>query len=232
MSNDRDPWRDGRECWDRMRVWLGDNATYSDGEAALSALSDLGTMRHLLQLVELAAVRDARRDGRSWTEIATRLGISRQSAWERWRDLDEPLLPTETVTALVTEVVAEHVSEAAGGRRRAAKVKVPNVVGLPVPEAIRILTEAALLPIGPDPDAPDPIATARPGSVVTDQSPESGAKVPARSWVRLWISGGGDGGVREPRNPPPGPQEISISLNASSGPMTFTEAYAVEEKTD
>ena len=27
--------------------------------------------------------------GKSWAEIATHLGVTRQSAWERWRDLDD-----------------------------------------------------------------------------------------------------------------------------------------------
>jgi hypothetical protein len=184
-------------------------------------------------------VRGARRDGRSWTEIATRLGISRQSAWERWRDVDdspptplEPFGSTEAVAAVMADAASEQISEQAGWRRRRGSVRVPNVVGLPVTEAVRVVTESGLLPIGPDPDVPDPIVMAKPGSVVTDQSPESGAKVAPRSRVRLWISGGDGDGVREPRNPPPGPQEISISLSASSGPMIFTETYAVEEETD
>jgi biotin operon repressor len=34
------------------------------------------------------AVKTARQGGSSWAEVATMLGISRQAAWERWRDLD------------------------------------------------------------------------------------------------------------------------------------------------
>jgi transposase-like protein len=204
-----------------MRVWLGDTAaTSSDGAGGLAALSDLGTVRNLLELIELAAVRAARRDGRSWTEIATRLGISRQSAWERWRDVDDsrpgppgPFGSTEAVAAVPADAAAEQISEQAGWRRRRGSVRVPNVVGLPVTEAVRVVTESGLLPIGPDPDAPDPIVMAKPGSVVIDQSPESGAKVAPRSWIRLWISGDDGDGVREPRNPSPDPQRLTATLD-------------------
>jgi hypothetical protein len=34
-------------------------------------------------------VREARKAGLSWTDIATALGVTRQSAWERWHELDE-----------------------------------------------------------------------------------------------------------------------------------------------
>ncbi|WP_458114598.1 helix-turn-helix domain-containing protein [Arthrobacter sp. R1-13] len=36
-------------------------------------------------------MRQARKAGLSWTEIATALGVTRQSAWERWRELDKTL---------------------------------------------------------------------------------------------------------------------------------------------
>jgi hypothetical protein len=44
--------------------------------------------------------------------------------------------------------------------------------------------------------------------VVTDQSPESGAKVPRGSSIRLWLyyGDGGSAGVREPRRPRPDPK--------------------------
>jgi DNA-binding Lrp family transcriptional regulator len=57
-------------------------------EAAERALQDIRLVRALLQQAELNAVRTARSGGASWAEVATMLGISRQSAWERWRDLD------------------------------------------------------------------------------------------------------------------------------------------------
>jgi len=45
-----------------------------------------------------------------------------------------------------------------------------------------------------------------PDAVVTDQSPESGAKVPVGTTVTLWIERGGGSGVREPRRPLPRPR--------------------------
>lgn len=36
-------------------------------------------------------MREARKAGLSWTEIAGALGVTRQSAWERFHELDETL---------------------------------------------------------------------------------------------------------------------------------------------
>jgi len=57
-----------------------------DGDAALEALVDVHLVRGLLKRAELEAVTTARRNGKSWTEIATMLDITRQSAWERWHE--------------------------------------------------------------------------------------------------------------------------------------------------
>ena len=38
---------------------------------------------------ELGTVEQARQLGMSWAEIGSRLGISRQAAWEKWHELDE-----------------------------------------------------------------------------------------------------------------------------------------------
>jgi biotin operon repressor len=43
-------------------------------------------IRGLLETAELHSVSKARSEGHSWNEIATALGVSRQSAWEKWRD--------------------------------------------------------------------------------------------------------------------------------------------------
>jgi hypothetical protein len=72
----RNPWHGGCEAWERLARRLG------SGEEALGALSDIGLVRRQLDQAELEAVRAARRDRKSWAEIATRLGVSRQSAWE------------------------------------------------------------------------------------------------------------------------------------------------------
>src|ERR1700691_2303110 len=94
MSKGKGPWQDGRRAWERLDGWHQDDRSArpghpDDGNGALTALSDVGLVRHLLDQAELVAVRTARRHGKSWAEIATKLGVTRQSAWERWRDLDE-----------------------------------------------------------------------------------------------------------------------------------------------
>src|SRR5579875_3579730 len=96
MSKRRGPWEDGHRAWTRLTVWHDGRhgaASHSPGDAALDAMTDVGTLRRLLDQAELAAVRAARRDTKSWAEIATQLGITRQSAWERWRELDEEETP-------------------------------------------------------------------------------------------------------------------------------------------
>src|SRR6476659_5254166 len=92
MGKSIDPWQDGRRAWKRLSGWQDDSASAGhpdDGDAALAALTDVGAVHRILDQFELIAVRTARRHGKSWAEIATRLGVTRQSAWERWRDLDE-----------------------------------------------------------------------------------------------------------------------------------------------
>ena len=65
-------------------------------DQAMHALADVAEVRRALDQAELSAVRTARRHARSWTEIATMLAITRQSAWERWRDLDDA--PDDTLS--------------------------------------------------------------------------------------------------------------------------------------
>src|ERR1700730_18697453 len=98
--NIADAWEQARQAWRRLAA-AGERQGDVDG---LDALSDIGVVRRMLDQAELAAVRTARSHGRSWAEIATHLGVTRQSAWERWRDLDdsprgEPPLSSES-TAL------------------------------------------------------------------------------------------------------------------------------------
>lgn len=172
----------------------------------MASLSDIGVVRRMLDQAELAAVRTARLRGKSWAEIATHLGVTRQSAWERWRDLDDA--PREPQPGReppgLADTAAHLVEMSVRERRRASKVRVPNVVGLEWSEAQRVLSSDGLVAINADPDTPIDL---RSGSwIVRDQSPESGARVPAGSDVRLWLRGDGDAGVREPRRPRPTPQ--------------------------
>lgn len=89
----RHPWQNGRRAWERLYGW---HSGIEIGEAADSiaaaeqTLGDVRLVRGLLDTAEMNAVRMARGAGASWTEVATMLGVSRQSAWERWREIDEP----------------------------------------------------------------------------------------------------------------------------------------------
>jgi hypothetical protein len=191
------PWHAGRRAWTRLDAWRQSAPSDSDGDSALDALTDVGLVRRLLDQAELVAVRTARRHGMSWTEIATRLGVTRQSAWERWRDLDETSTPREAAT----DAAADELAAEARERRRAGDVRVPNVVGSSVEDAHRTLAAAGLVAVGAEPDGPPLMELT---GTVTDQSPESGACVAAGSAVTLWIRRrGGGAGVREPRRPTP-----------------------------
>ncbi len=236
----RDSWEDGRWAWDRLaalarRARGSRSAGFRAGDEALAALADIGLLRRLLDQAELAAVRAARRHRKSWAEIAVTLGISRQSAWERWRELDDEMAAgrsapgadpsrtpgesttVETASPHASEVPAEVLERAAAevlGRRRVA---VPNVVGMSWDQARQTLLAAGLVAVGADPDAPPLGAAAWSDAVVTDQSPESGARVPAGSAVRLWAQRGGGSGVREPRRPKPMPRAARGALDEHSG---------------
>jgi len=197
-----DAWEQARHAWRRLSA---SSDGPSEGDDGLASLSDIGDVRRMLDQAELAAVRTARLHGKSWAEIATHLGVTRQSAWERWRDLDELSPDPRGVDDAAAHLVQMGVRE----RRRASKVLVPNVVGLDWIEARDKLNDNELVALNAEPDVPLPGAT---GWVVTDQSPESGAKVPAGSIVRLWLRGDGDAGVREPRRPRPTPRSAREML--------------------
>ena len=220
MSAAEDAWQAGRRAWERLAGWLRDDASagHADtGDAAVDALDDIGVVRRLLDQAELVAVRTARRHGKSWAEIATRLGISRQSAWEKWRDVDDESTiekgtavirgvaigssPVEIGPDLEEDLIHEALARRARGLRRRSNVVVPNVVGMTWDSARDILRRKDLFGVSAD-DDPVPWSTA----VVTDQSPEAGAKVPVGSRVLLWVErGDGGAGVREPRRPKPTP---------------------------
>jgi len=168
-------WVEGRQAWNRLcRHPDGPG----DGDRALIALSDIGTVRRALEHAELQAVRIARRHRKSWSEIAVQLGVTRQSAWERWRDVDEHA-PADT-----------------------ALVAVPDVIGYTWVEARHTLNQAGLVAVHAvlqaTPSAPQ-------DWIVSDQSPRAGTEVKGGSGVRLWLDRGGGAGVREPRRPRPTP---------------------------
>ncbi|MCV7441096.1 PASTA domain-containing protein [Mycobacterium paraense] len=190
-----DAWEQAQRAWLRLAARSGRPS--GDG---LDALSDIGVVRRMLDQAELAAVRTARRAGKSWAEIATELGVTRQSAWERWRDLDDSPRGAETA---VGDAAAEAVKMRVREAPWSARVTVPNVVGLEWTAAREALNDKGLIAMNAQPDFPS-----APGDgawIVTDQSPESGARVKSGSAVRLWLNGDGGAGVREPRRPRPTP---------------------------
>ncbi|PVG82843.1 hypothetical protein DDE18_10830 [Nocardioides gansuensis] len=76
----------------------------------MQALGDIRLMRELLDQAELGAVRAARAGGRSWAEIAAVLGVTRQSAWERWRDLADREQPRTTLEPEDVEALLDLVA--------------------------------------------------------------------------------------------------------------------------
>jgi hypothetical protein len=191
-----DSWPEGQEAWGRLAGWHRDAP---GGDVALTALADIGVLRRLLDQVEFEVVRAARREGRSWSEIAIRLGVTRQSAWERLRDVDDAAPPSPGAAAFAEQLTARE-------RRRRSSVTVPNVIGMKWNDARDVLLRSGLVAIGPDPDVLPVTAMGWPDGVVTDQSPESGATVPPGSPITLWVDRDGGSGVREPRRPKPDPK--------------------------
>src|SRR5438105_3511418 len=144
MAKGKGPWHEGRKAWDRLNDWHPEHsARPGEGPAALAALADVGLIRHLVDQAELVAVRAARCHGKSWAEIATQLGVTRQSAWERWRDLDD--LPPAAAPV-------ENVGSDARALRRRSTVMVPNVVGMKWDDARHALQNKGLVAVGPDQD--------------------------------------------------------------------------------
>ena len=82
-----------------MARWGGGPETYralngprgKDKGEVLYTLSSIREIRARINRSELVTVQKARELGMSWTEIATALGVSRQAAWERLREVDEQL---------------------------------------------------------------------------------------------------------------------------------------------
>ena len=221
MEIDESALAHARRAWRRLLGAADDGAELA-GTESLQALGDIGTVRRLLDQFELAAVRAARAHGRSWAEIATQLGVSRQSAWERWRDLDVDTAE-EVVGRAARDVVrdvARAVPRALRKTTNARLVTVPDVIGMSCDDALAILRELGLIPVGHNPGAaPEPIGPTAHGTVV-DQVPTSGARRRTGSNVTLWLEeGGGSAGVREPRRPKPSPRAAREERDATADPL-------------
>jgi transposase-like protein len=210
-------WPEGFDAWRRLRGWHARSS--DDGAAALEALSDIGVLRRLLDQAELAAVRAARGNAKSWAEIATRLGVTRQSAWERWRDLDDEQTgtppPPQDVLGELAEAAAHEITRS---RRETTLVAVPNVMGLEWETAHRVLNSARLVAVTADPDGPPLPVLQFNGSVVVDQKPAAGERLSTGSPVTLWFGRGpGSGGVREPLRPHPSPRSTGGAVDEQTG---------------
>jgi hypothetical protein len=248
MSDEATPWHESRQAWDRLEAWyrnLSSSAVapMDKGDGALDALADGGLVRRLLDRAELEAVRSARKHGKSWAEIAVRLGVTRQSAWERWREVDaaasaSPAASTpvpgreewpfededgedgeDELQRLSYDPGAEspRLSARARGLRRRSKVNVPSVIGMTREAARAALSRIGLVAVSPDSDGAPLEALSDAGDVVTDQSPESGARVPAGSTVMLWTDRRGGSDAREPRRPIPDPKTGRAMRDETAG---------------
>ncbi|GAA4678783.1 hypothetical protein GCM10023215_09680 [Pseudonocardia yuanmonensis] len=200
-----DPWREAREALERL-------ARRTGRDGALDALSDIGTLRRLLDRAELEAVRDARAGRRSWAEIATRLGITRQSAWERWREIDEDGERSGTVPAPLQRAFDE------AARELVAHVTVPDVVGLTWDAARLRLQEERLDIVSADPELPPFLGPEATDFRVVDQKPAAGERAAAHTAVTVWLRPGpGSAGVPAPLQPPPDPRARRGALDETTG---------------
>ena len=98
--------------------YLLENALPTDPLAALRRLTE---NEQALELLRFDMVKRARRDGRSWEEIAVALGISRQSAWQFYapRILNEAEQGENRPRRLSTEEATDvAISESRAVRRR------------------------------------------------------------------------------------------------------------------
>jgi hypothetical protein len=85
------PWQDGRRAWARLDYWFKHQhygtplpPIVQGPDAVTKALQDVKLVRDLIAQAEYGVVNEARRQGKSWTDIGAGLGMTRQSAWERW----------------------------------------------------------------------------------------------------------------------------------------------------
>ncbi|MDQ3931627.1 MAG: hypothetical protein M3252_02160 [Actinomycetota bacterium] len=78
-------------------IWDGFDAVIRDPDSRpLDVLRVVGVYQRYLDAVEREAVKAARRTGSTWHEIATAIGGTKQSAWQRLRHLEQAVRETET----------------------------------------------------------------------------------------------------------------------------------------
>lgn len=141
-----------------------------DARSTLSPLGALSALRTLAALVteaEAAVVRLARREGRTWQEIADTLGVSRQAAHQRFAggtDATPSACPPELLQRAVD--VVEAVSE---GRFEDARVHFDDRMRLGgTPERLREAWEQMVDLFGPYESHSEPEARAMSGLFLVD----------------------------------------------------------------
>jgi hypothetical protein len=130
------------------------------------------------------------------------LTVSRQAAWERWRELDPQ--PDSTNQPDDGHRVPEApVSKLVGRAGRRRMVKVPDLLGFAWADALAILTRSGLEAVSATPlerwqESQEDL---RP-IIVVRQYPDPDTRIHTASTVKLWLErGDGEAGVREPRRP-------------------------------
>lgn len=68
--------------------------TATDLPAVLDKLHEVDQESHDIDANRAALIREARASGATWTQVGEALGMSKQAAWERFRQLD-PAKPQE-----------------------------------------------------------------------------------------------------------------------------------------
>ena len=207
-------WEDALRAWRRLTRRVA-----TDGGSGLDTLADVSVLRRQLEHVELSGVKTARAQGRSWAEIATHLGVTRQSAWERWRDLDEDDESVDLIAAAAVGAVQE-VGRSRRGARGSAQVSVPDLIGLACADARHVLMGAGFTPVLHNAGG-DLLPLVDAEGTIIDQVPTAGSMRRNGSSVTVWIDRGGEAGVREPRRPRP-PVRSARAENAekTSGEMS------------
>jgi hypothetical protein len=90
---------------------FGDIDTVRSAPQALGALGDVERTMRALELAKIRLIAAAQRHGASWDEIGSAMEVSRQAAWEKYRDRVRSLL--DVTAARATQSEAEILESAA-----------------------------------------------------------------------------------------------------------------------
>lgn len=95
----------------RRAMPFGDIDTVRSAPQALGALGDVERTMRALELAKIRLIAAAQRHGASWDEIGSAMEVSRQAAWEKYRDRVRSLL--DVTAARATQSEAEILESAA-----------------------------------------------------------------------------------------------------------------------